>query len=926
MKSNSIWINALAVMLVFGFTGTNIATAQGIFDQTADWGTDEFPPQLGDFKVPGSVSFSDGTYTIEGNGNDIWAESDEGFYVYTSAEGSMTLTGRVSWVDPGANEWAKLSTMVRENGADPASKNYMAHLRGGLDSVGDRSDASWRQETGGSSSSFQVFTDEAGESPLTQNEEGFLWHRVSYDTEANVGVYEYSLDGNSFSVGHVHSIDMGDNPAYGFAITNHVDDETLAVGEVDQVELTEFEGGVFGRRSISHDGHFNVQTLYDNGDEIAVTLNLTNTTDSPQTVTVQESAPEGWSASDISNDGSAEGNLISWDVEVPAGEMSLSYTVTAPADSEGTASFSGSVGEYDIMTGDGNDLTLNKIGDPISIFDSQTDIGAVAASGQAVDQGDFITVEGSGADIWGTADEFYYVFSEVEGSFSLSATMFLFPAGGDATWTKGGFMVRDELTAGATNGFGMMRSDGDVRLQFRDATGGESSNTTAVENSDFTFETFELVRLGETVQFFGFDADGNKTLLGSQNIPMDGTDFAGLAITSHNDGSFSAADFENIEFNQLDGFAERTVNSNLIPDAGGLMEGFTVTVMLDEGKTSSSTVVEELPDGFTPVNIETSNGSASVSGNQLTWSLDGASGEATMTYDLEVTGAASTQSAEITGFFETGGQQITTTGNGDLVPASFVALEIPFSESAPTLDGVIAEGEYSTAFTDTFANEEGDIEAPGVHILGDTHSPDEQNTTFHAFHDNQFIYVGVDVVDPALDFSSGTNAEGVVEVWRNDSVELYLDGNLSRSTTKENGSLGAQMTVAGDGSLVGGNSAPGTTIELDNGALASDTPDNFWNFAARAKDDGSGFVVEYQIDKLQTLSPISRRLVGFDLLMNVGNGSGDRVAKYGYWNEPIDGNTLNEDGTITDFWDNETGWAFAQLTGGVTNVTGWSLY
>lgn len=83
---NKVWsctlIMVSIVMVLPGYA------QYGIFDKTADWGGTNSPPQRGTYKVPGSVTFANGVYTLQGNGDDIWDNNDEGFFVYTEKSGS----------------------------------------------------------------------------------------------------------------------------------------------------------------------------------------------------------------------------------------------------------------------------------------------------------------------------------------------------------------------------------------------------------------------------------------------------------------------------------------------------------------------------------------------------------------------------------------------------------------------------------------------------------------------------------------------------------------------------------------------------------------------------------------------------------------------------------------------------------------------
>src|SRR3954471_19709494 len=91
-----------------------------------------------------------------------------------------------------------------------------------------------------------------------------------------------------------------------------------------------------------------------------------------------------------------------------------------------------------------------------SLADAQTvnsqdrDIGAVAVAGSASNNGNGgFTVTGSGADIWGTADEFHYVYFSINGDMELVARV----TGVDFTdgWAKAGLMARENLNANSRN-------------------------------------------------------------------------------------------------------------------------------------------------------------------------------------------------------------------------------------------------------------------------------------------------------------------------------------------------------------------------------------------------------------------------------------------------------------------------------------------
>ncbi|MHC4744769.1 MAG: chitobiase/beta-hexosaminidase C-terminal domain-containing protein, partial [Planctomycetota bacterium] len=73
--------------------------------------------------TPGSHSVVDGVYTIQGNGNDIWGNSDNFYYVYAPLSGDGQLTARVTTIDH-THDWAKAGVMIRET-LDGGSRHAM---------------------------------------------------------------------------------------------------------------------------------------------------------------------------------------------------------------------------------------------------------------------------------------------------------------------------------------------------------------------------------------------------------------------------------------------------------------------------------------------------------------------------------------------------------------------------------------------------------------------------------------------------------------------------------------------------------------------------------------------------------------------------------------------------------------------------------
>ena len=272
----------------------SFASAQyGIFDKTADWGGPDSPPQRGNIKVEGSVtvegSGDSAVYTILGNGDDIWDNNDEGFFVYTERSGSWRLSGKVYWIAPGSNDWSKIGVMMRETGDDAESRHYWTELRGA--SYGDRVDAQWRMTTGGSSGNAQIF-EEDGSTAVADPGDG-IYLRISRFAELDLVMSEYSYDGEEWFFSHSQTMEFPDEIAWGLAITSHVDDEYLVEATVSDVVLEKIQSVISIKRSID-------ASRFVPGQTISVSLDVFNPSSDTIDVELTETPPAAFTVGEPS--------------------------------------------------------------------------------------------------------------------------------------------------------------------------------------------------------------------------------------------------------------------------------------------------------------------------------------------------------------------------------------------------------------------------------------------------------------------------------------------------------------------------------------------------------------------------------------------------------------------------------------------------
>lgn len=593
------------------------ATAQhGLFDNIADWGP------LGSTKVEGSVevtgSGEDAVYTLEANGNDIWTEIDEGFFVYTEESGAVSIQARVDWIDPGTNEWSKAGVMIRQFPQSATSPHFWNMLRGNLN--GDQSGPQYRPAP--ESVSFGEDNLDA-DGNLVGNPGDGLWLRVSRAAN-NVFFSEWSTNGTDWTVSYATVIKMSEPFGVGLASTSHTDDDQLVQSEFTDVAITQPEA-IAAVRTLPE----LTDLVFEPGESYDVIVHVGGADTS---ALVTEEVPEGWAVSNISHDGVLDGNTITWDMSEFSGGERLTYTVTAPQDASEDAVFAGGVNG--IATFGGDVIPAPK---PIGLFDNHLDVGDVDAAGSAELNGESYIVQGSGGDIWGGADEFHYVYSKMSGSFRITVDeIFLDPGPSTSDWVKAGVMVRDSLEADSPNYFEMVNTAFDLRSQWRNEEGGESFGGSSIAADTHITGHMELVKFGNTFTAYTFDQAGELIQVDTRTMEnIEDPVYAGLGITSHQDGDLSTAEFVGVDVQQIPFTTTRSVpETEYAP--GGMVEGIEVTVVPAEGESTSAVVTEQIPSGATPINIEVSNGDASFAGGELTWTLSEASEAVTLSYDLQI--------------------------------------------------------------------------------------------------------------------------------------------------------------------------------------------------------------------------------------------------------------------------------------------------
>jgi len=167
------------------------------------------------------------------------------------------------------------------------------------------------------------------------------------------------------------------------------------------------------------------------------------------------------------------------------------------------------------------------------------DVGAVGGSGATgYDTGTF-TMVSTGADVWGTADQFRYVYQTLSGNGSIIARVVSQENTGG--WAKEGVMIRESLADNAKYAFTFMTPGNGVDFQYRSTTGGSAVHYGGV-GAGVPYWV-KIARSGTTFTS-QISTDGMTwSTLGSTTISMTSTVYVGLAGDSASGNTLNTSTF-----------------------------------------------------------------------------------------------------------------------------------------------------------------------------------------------------------------------------------------------------------------------------------------------------------------------------------------------------------------------------------------------
>ena len=166
----------------------------------------------------------------------------------------------------------------------------------------------------------------------------------------------------------------------------------------------------------------------------------------------------------------------------------------------------------------------------LGIFTNSGDVGAPAVKGSTQFADGQYRITGSGANIWGKQDQFQFVWREMTGNFTVTATMRFLGQG--AEHRKAGIMVRQSLDADAPYADILVHGTGMPALQWRSKPGEDTNTFDLPFDGPGTFR-IKMVRNGVKMYLFIAKDSAEPKEIAHTEVSLRNPVLVGLVVCSH---------------------------------------------------------------------------------------------------------------------------------------------------------------------------------------------------------------------------------------------------------------------------------------------------------------------------------------------------------------------------------------------------------
>jgi hypothetical protein len=181
---------------------------------------------------------------------------------------------------------------------------------------------------------------------------------------------------------------------------------------------------------------------------------------------------------------------------------------------------------------------------PAGQFEGQTAVGGArrVAPARYDARDETYTVKGSGANMWGTRDEFHFVWKRMRGDFILTARA-AFTGRGKEAHRKLGWQVRASLEADAPHASAVVHGDGLTSLQFRRTRGAETGEVKFARGGA---DVIQLERKGDKLVMSAARFGETFATESVEGVALGEEVYVGLFVCSHNQDVTERAVFRDV--------------------------------------------------------------------------------------------------------------------------------------------------------------------------------------------------------------------------------------------------------------------------------------------------------------------------------------------------------------------------------------------
>jgi hypothetical protein len=215
--------------------------------------------------------------------------------------------------------------------------------------------------------------------------------------------------------------------------------------------------------------------------------------------------------------------------------------------------------------------------------------GAVAEGIATATNGVFSIQAIGSSTIWGTSDEFYYVYQPLNGDGEIVARVASLQS--TDPWAIAGVMIRETMASDSKNVAMVLSVGYGMSFQYRAATGGDT--TYPPESSETAPYWVKLIRSGNTITGYKSQNGATWVQAGAVTISMNATVYVGLVATTYWDGVPCQALIEDVLLSGSQAQGDTTFATLFVPDIVAVPNSWTSQLTLDNRGASSTTILME---------------------------------------------------------------------------------------------------------------------------------------------------------------------------------------------------------------------------------------------------------------------------------------------------------------------------------------------